>query len=209
MIPRCIQRSHFALRLRRIDVHSYSSPHGLRFLTASPTPTPSGSRQFLRYGRKAAKYAAFTCFSAVLGLSVVIGGVFIHDVFTYSDRHIDRVPVSPLALHPECGGPNNLPVASVLVGDEDNSSLVPIKDKPRLVIVGGGWGAVSTLQSIHPGDYHVTLISPDTFTTFTPLLPCESAARKDAPPLIALTLFQLLLLVQSTFALSSNPFERS
>jgi hypothetical protein len=138
MISRCIQRSHFTLR--RIDVHSYSSPHGLRFLTTSPTPTPPVSRQFLRYGRKVAKYTAFTCFSAVLGLSVVIGGVFIHDVFTYSDKHIDRVPVSPLALHPQCGGPNNLPVASVLVGDEEDSSLVSIKDKPRLVVVGGGWG---------------------------------------------------------------------
>jgi len=71
----------------------------------------------------------------------VIGGVFVHDVFTYSDRHIDRVPVSPLALHPELGGPKNLPVATVLVGDEDvDDSLVPVMDKPRLVIVGGGWG---------------------------------------------------------------------
>jgi len=38
--------------------------------------------------------------------------------------------------------------------------------------------AVSILKSIHPGDYHVTIISPDTFTTFTPLLPCESAVSK-------------------------------
>ncbi len=36
--------------------------------------------------------------------------------------------------------------------------------------------AVSVLQTIHPGDYHVTIVSPDTFTTFTPLLPCESVA---------------------------------
>jgi NADH:quinone reductase (non-electrogenic) len=157
MISRCIQRSHFTLR--RIDVHSYSSPHGLRFLTTSPTPTPPVSRQFLRYGRKAAKYTAFTCFSAVLGLSVVIGGVFIHDVFTYSDRHIDRVPVSPLALHPQCGGPNNLPVASVLVGDEDDGSLVPIKDKPRLVVVGGGWG-VRFYFLQHPPSYNIGLGRP-------------------------------------------------
>lgn len=36
--------------------------------------------------------------------------------------------------------------------------------------------AVSVLQTIHPGDYHVTIVSPDTFTTFTPLLPCKSVA---------------------------------
>jgi hypothetical protein len=139
MIPLYLQRSH--VPLRRFNIRSRPCPHGLRFLSVSPTPTPSGPSQFIRYGRKAAKYTAFTCFSAVLGLSVVIGGVFIHDVFTYSDRHVDRVPVSPLALHPELGGPKNLPVATVLVGDEDvDDSLIPVMDKPRLVVVGGGWG---------------------------------------------------------------------
>jgi hypothetical protein len=33
--------------------------------------------------------------------------------------------------------------------------------------------AVGILQTLNVGDYHVTVISPDTFTTFTPLLPCE------------------------------------
>lgn len=140
MIPRPMLRSHLYRPSLRIDVRSRSSLHGLRFLSASPTPTTPSSNRLVCYSRKAAKYTAFTCLSAVLGLSVVVGAVFIHDVFTYSDRHIDRVPVSPLALHPQCGGPKNLPVASVLVGDEDDEALLPVKDKPRLVIVGGGWG---------------------------------------------------------------------
>jgi hypothetical protein len=146
MIPRRIQKSHFPLR--RIDFHARLYPRGLRFSTTSPTPTPSDPGRFSRYGRKAVKYTAFTCFSAVLGLSVVIGGVFIHDVFTYSDKHVDRVPVSPLALHPELGGPKNLPVASVLVGDEDDGAQVPVMSKPKLVIVGGGWG-VRYIPFIH------------------------------------------------------------
>lgn len=33
---------------------------------------------------------------------------------------------------------------------------------------------MGVLESIHPGDYHVTLVSTDTYTTFTPLLPCKS-----------------------------------
>ncbi|KAH9966845.1 mitochondrial NADH dehydrogenase [Russula dissimulans] len=191
MIPRHIQRSHFTFAFRRIDVHSRSFPHGLRFLSASsptptptPTPIPPSSSQFLRYGRKAAKYTAFTCLSAVLGVSVVVGGVFIHDVFTYSDKHIDRVPVSPLALHPELGGPKNLPVASVLVGDGDDAAILAVKDKPRLVVVGGGWGAVSVLQTIHSGDYHVTVVSPDTFTTFTPLLPSAAVGTVSVRSLV-------------------------
>ena len=31
---------------------------------------------------------------------------------------------------------------------------------------------MGVLKSLSPGDYHVTLISAETFTTFTPLLPC-------------------------------------
>jgi NADH dehydrogenase len=155
-------------------------------LSVSPTPNPPSPGRFLRVGRNAAKYTAFACFSAVLGLSVVVGGVFIHDAFTYSDKHIDRVPVSPLALHPERGGPKNLPVASVLVGDEDedDGALGPVQNKPRLVIVGGGWGAVSVLNTIHPGDYHVTIVSPDTFTTFTPLLPSAAVGTVSVRSLV-------------------------
>lgn len=137
MISRFALRSHSPLH--RINICA-RPPHSLRFLSVSPTPKPPASGRFLRVGRNTAKYTAFACFSAVLGLSVVVGGVFIHDVFTYSDKHIDRVPVSPLALHPECGGPKNLPIASVLVGDEDDGALSPVQDKPRLVVVGGGWG---------------------------------------------------------------------
>jgi NADH dehydrogenase len=97
---------------------------------------------------------------------------------------MDRVPVSPLALHPERGGPKNLPIASVLVGDEDDGALAPVQDKPRLVIVGGGWGAVSVLQTIHPGDYHVTVVSADTFTTFTPLLPSAAVGTVSVRSLV-------------------------
>ncbi|KAH9079607.1 mitochondrial NADH dehydrogenase [Lactarius deliciosus] len=181
MISRFALRSHFPLQ--RINIGA-RPPCNLRFLSVSPTSTPPGPNRFLRVTRTAAKYTAFTCFSAVLGLSVLVGGVFIHDAFTYSDKHVDRVPVSPLALHPERGGPKNLPIASVLVGDEDDGALVAVKDKPRLVIVGGGWGAVGVLQTIHPGDYHVTIVSPDTFTTFTPLLPSAAVGTVSVRSLI-------------------------
>ncbi|KAF8264227.1 mitochondrial NADH dehydrogenase [Lactarius quietus] len=182
MISRFALRSHSPLQ--RIHIGARPSP-GLRFLSVSPTPKPPGPGRFLRISRNTVKYTVFTCFSAVLGVSVIVGGVFIHDAFTYSDKHIDRVPMSPLALHPERGGPKNLPIASVLVGDEDDDgALAPVHDKPKLVIVGGGWGAVSVLQSIHPGDYHVTIVSPDTFTTFTPLLPSAAVGTVSVRSLV-------------------------
>jgi NADH dehydrogenase len=31
---------------------------------------------------------------------------------------------------------------------------------------------MAALQALYPGDYHVTVVSTETFTTFTPLLPC-------------------------------------
>lgn len=31
---------------------------------------------------------------------------------------------------------------------------------------------MGVLQTLHTGDYHVTVVSSETFTTFTPLLPC-------------------------------------
>lgn len=32
---------------------------------------------------------------------------------------------------------------------------------------------MGVLEKLAVGDYHVTLVSAETFTTFTPLLPCE------------------------------------
>ena len=66
--------------------------------------------------------------------------IFLHDAFTYTDRHVERVPVNPLALHPETGGPKDLPVARVLVEDEESEKNRALAKKPKLVIIGGGWG---------------------------------------------------------------------
>lgn len=35
-----------------------------------------------------------------------------------------------------------------------------------------GTQAMGIIQNLNPADYHVTVVSADTFTTFTPLLPC-------------------------------------
>lgn len=74
--------------------------------------------------------------------------IFLHDAFTYTERHVDRVPVNPLALHPELGGPKQLPVARVLVGDEEDEVNKQLSTKPRLVIVGGGWGVSAATEQL-------------------------------------------------------------
>lgn len=79
-------------------------------------------------------------FSSVLGLGVLVGAILLHDAFTYSERHVDRVPANPLSLHPRLGGKKNLPILEVNLDDEEDDTKRAMKDKPRLVIVGGGWG---------------------------------------------------------------------
>jgi NADH dehydrogenase len=79
-------------------------------------------------------------FSSVLGLSVLVGAILLHDAFTYSERHVDRVPANPLSLQPRLGGKKNLPILEVNLDDEEDDTKRAMKDKPRLVIVGGGWG---------------------------------------------------------------------
>jgi hypothetical protein len=150
---------------------------------------PRPRSRFLSRTFLVVKYTGYAVFSSAFGILLLGAGIFIHDAFTYTNKHIDRVPVSPLALHPERGGPKNLPVVRALVDDVEDDQAKSLLDKPKLVIVGGGWGvranlyvlvslltveqAVSVLDTLSFGDYHVTVVTPETFTTFTPLLPCE------------------------------------
>jgi hypothetical protein len=82
----------------------------------------------------------YLVFSAVLGLCLVTGSVFLHDAFTYTDAHVGNVPLHPLAVHPEPGGPKGLPVVRAYLGDEESEENKQLAGKPKLVIVGGGWG---------------------------------------------------------------------
>lgn len=109
-----------------------------------PPPEPSTARKVLKTCGTGAKWTAYLVGSSVVGVLFFTGCIFVHDAFTYNEKHIDRVPVSPLALHPELGGPKNLPIASVLVGDEEDEVNAKLKERPRLVIVGAGWGVSAT-----------------------------------------------------------------
>ncbi|CAG8733559.1 9312_t:CDS:2, partial [Ambispora leptoticha] len=53
------------------------------------------------------------------------------------------------------GGPKNLPIAIHLTDEMDFEA-----DKPRLVILGSGWGAVSVLKELEKDKFYVTVISP-------------------------------------------------
>lgn len=103
------------------------------------SPPPSKS-DFLSKTKTFAKYGGLFLLSSGIGLVTLGIGILVHDAFSYNDKHVDRVPVNPLALHPERGGPKNLPIARVLVDDEEDDDAKSLSSKPKLVIIGAGWG---------------------------------------------------------------------
>ena len=142
-----------------------SVPH-LRTVSTKPLPVKRGPAfRFL--------YRLFA-YTGAFGLvtSGLVVAFFAYDASTYrEDLSFSDIPVSATALNPRTGGPKNLPIAEVLVDDEDCVEMQTQKDKPKLVILGCGWGSVALLKSMNPGDYHITVVSPDNYFLFTPMLP--------------------------------------
>ncbi|KAF8463805.1 nucleotide-binding domain-containing protein [Gautieria morchelliformis] len=172
MLARHLLRRQIATRTRRWSPISPGSLILPRvFATSSESSSPPPRPKFLRRTLVAAKWSAVFIGSTAVGVVLIGGCIFIHDAFTYNDKHLAGVPVSPLALQTERGGPKNLPIASRFLRDDEDEEMVKLSEKPRLVIVGGGWGAVSLLKTLQKGQYQVFVVATETFNTFTPLLP--------------------------------------
>lgn len=156
----------------------------LQWRTLAPTSTPIRSKSDkseiaakVQPLRRSAIAGALGKLFTYCGIFIVSSGAivvafFIYDASTYHESTTAAdIPVSELALNPRRGGPKNLPIADVLVGDYDSESMLEQKDKPRLVILGTGWGSIALLKNLNPGDYHVTVVSPTNYFLFTPMLP--------------------------------------
>ena len=135
------------------------------------TSTSTSSQEKGRIRRILGRIVAYTGVFAI-GSLAVIAGFFVYDATTYlRDERVEDLPVSERALYPRRGGPKNLPIAEVFVDDNDSDLKISQKDKPKLVILGTGWGSVSLLKTLDPGEYHVTVVSPENYFLFTPMLP--------------------------------------
>ncbi|KAI9630207.1 hypothetical protein KEM48_012240 [Puccinia striiformis f. sp. tritici PST-130] len=168
-IPRlAINRYHQPLRFHR-PVLQARLFHPNRPLKASPNDEPLSASNQLSISRFARarlfldKHAylkvlviGFGSIGVVTASCVVcLLGLLAYDATTYSEKNIERVPVQPLALNPNRGGPKNLKIANYLVGDQDDPEFEKLCDKPKLVIIGGGWGAMGLINSLEPDSYHV------------------------------------------------------
>lgn len=58
------------------------------------------------------------------------------------------------------------------------------KHKPKLVILGTGWGSVALLKQLIPGEYHVTVVSPSNHFLFTPMLPSATVGTLEFRSLV-------------------------
>jgi len=134
----------------------------------SGKPLPQRRSWVLNFCYRSAAWLGISI--SFIGVGVV--GFFLYDASTYrEDLSFRDIDVSQLALSPKRGGPKNLPIAEVLVDDDDCEASKRQKDKPKLVVLGGGWGSVALLKTLNPEDYHVTLVSPTNYFLFTPMLP--------------------------------------
>jgi NADH:ubiquinone reductase (H+-translocating) len=119
------------------------------------------------------------------GTVIFVVGFFLFDASTYRETPmIEAVPISSLALTPRRGGPKNLPIVEHFVDDDDSDKKKTSKHKPKMVILGTGWGAVSLLKNLKPEDYHVTVISPSNQFLFTPMLPSATVGTLELRSLV-------------------------
>lgn len=127
---------------------------------------------------------------AMLGAFVIVSGglvaaFFIYDATTYREEPgSSDIPISEYALSPRRGGPKNLPIAEHLVDDDETEDKKLQKHKPKLVVLGTGWGSVAMLKLLHKDEYHVTVVSPSNYFLFTPMLPSATVGTLELRSLV-------------------------
>lgn len=147
----------------------------------STHPLPKKRSRLFRFTYRLFAYAG--------GFFLITGGLvvafFLYDASTYrEDLSYTDIPVSEDALEPRRGGPKNLPIAEVLVDDDDCPENSRQRHKPKLVILGSGWGSVAILKTLNPEDYHVTVVSPVNYFLFTPMLPSATVGTLELRSLV-------------------------
>jgi NADH dehydrogenase len=169
---------------KRIAVRRLLLPFRSRLILARPlsgAPLPQRKSWLINFGYRTAAW--FGSSIAFVGLGVVL--FFLYDWSTYKEEQTRcDINVPELALHPRVGGPKNLPILDVQMDDEDDAEKRRQKDKPKLVILGAGWGSVALLKELNPDDYHVTVIAPKNYFLFTPMLPSATVGTLELKSLV-------------------------
>ncbi len=147
----------------------------------SGKPLPQRRSPFLNFA-----YRSAAIFGTGIGfIGFLFAAFFVYDATTYNESITSGdCDVSAAALDPPRGGPKNLPIIEAFLDDDESEEAKKNKDKPRLVILGGGWGSVALLKQLNPDDYHVTVISPKNYFLFTPMLPSATVGTLEMRSLV-------------------------
>jgi len=145
---------------------------------------PLLSTLLLRGKHPILRFFGIATFSVVFTVVFGTAGLLAWDASTYHSDRLGEVLVNPLALNPERGGKKNLKIARILMDDEEDAAHASQLKKPKLVILGGGWGGVAVMQHLKPDEYHVVVIAPDNYALFTPLLPSATVGTVEPRSLI-------------------------
>jgi NADH:ubiquinone reductase (H+-translocating) len=149
--------------------------------SVSGRPLPQGRSWIVNFVYRSAAW--FGGSIGFIGVGVV--GFFLYDASTYrEDLSYRDIQVSEIALSPRTGGPKNLPIVEVQIDDDDCTEMLGQKEKPKLVVLGGGWGSVALLKTLNPDEYHVTLVSPTNYFLFTPMLPSATVGTLEFRSLV-------------------------
>ncbi|KAF2723933.1 hypothetical protein K431DRAFT_282630 [Polychaeton citri CBS 116435] len=172
-----------SLRFAQRDLHQrHAVSQQIRFASvATKKIQPKPRSAFVHYSYKA--FASLGLFIVVTGTLVV--AFFVYDAMTYeTEPESFDIPVSEYALNPRRGGPKNLPIAEYFVDDDDSAEMKAQKHKPKLVVLGTGWGSVALLKNLNLGEYHVTVVSPNNHFLFTPMLPSATVGTLELRSLV-------------------------
>lgn len=158
-------------------------PDSSRVYATTATDAPP-VKQRGRFVRGLYKIFAFAGFTVITASGLVIA-FFIYDASTYKDEvEATDIPIPEIALNPRRGGPKNLPIAEYLVDDGDSEEQASQMTKPKLVILGCGWGSVALLKNLNADNYHVTVVSSNNYFLYTPLLPSATVGTLELRSLI-------------------------
>ncbi|SJM87659.1 related to NADH-ubiquinone oxidoreductase 64 kDa subunit [Zygosaccharomyces bailii] len=139
----------------------------------------SGLGRLIKYSIVGAGVLAIVCAGALTTF-------FIYDSTTYRESDVPETLEVPVgALHPTLGGPENLPIYNEKLDSYDSEVREITSYKPKLVVLGSGWASVGLLKNLKNGDYDVTVISPQNYFLFTPLLPSAATGTLSVKSLMA------------------------
>ena len=65
-----------------------------------------------------------------------------------------------------------------------NRPRFPDEPKKKVVIVGSGWGAMSVLSHLNPGQFDITIVSPRNYFLFSPILPSVTVGTVESRSIV-------------------------